>query len=124
MVIPQLTIPLVIAIHDVDFKSTGILRTHLGDFMDLATEASAESRSAVADNDTTSSSHWSRFGTPRSVAEVSQPSWPTRSPRRWAPREALHSYIKAKQIPVVKIGQRTLIRFADLSEFLDRRLVV
>lgn len=38
-------------------------------------------------------------------------------------RSTLYTYIKAKQIPVVKIGQRTLIRFVDLSEFLDQRLV-
>ena len=38
-------------------------------------------------------------------------------------RSTLYTYIKAKQLPVVKIGQRTLIRFVDLSEFLDQRLV-
>ena len=38
-------------------------------------------------------------------------------------RSTLYTYIKAKQLPVVKIGQRTLIRFVDLSEFLNQRLV-
>ena len=38
-------------------------------------------------------------------------------------RSTLYTYIKAKQIPVVTIGPRTLIRFVDLSEFLDHRLV-
>jgi excisionase family DNA binding protein len=37
-------------------------------------------------------------------------------------RSTLYTYIKAKQLPVVKIGQRTLIRLVDLSEFLDQHL--
>lgn len=38
-------------------------------------------------------------------------------------RSTLYTLIKAKQLPIVKIGQRTLIRYADLSEFLVQRLV-
>lgn len=38
-------------------------------------------------------------------------------------RSTLYTYIKAKQLPVVKIGQRTLIRYVDLSEFLEQWLV-
>lgn len=38
-------------------------------------------------------------------------------------RSTLYTFIKAKQLPVVKIGQRTLIRSVDLSEFINQRLV-
>ena len=38
-------------------------------------------------------------------------------------RSSLYTFIKGKELPVVKIGQRTLIRHVDLSEFLDQRLV-
>ena len=38
-------------------------------------------------------------------------------------RSTLYTFIKTKQLPVVKIGQRTLIRHVDLSEFLDQRVV-
>jgi excisionase family DNA binding protein len=38
-------------------------------------------------------------------------------------RSTLYTYIKAKQLPVVKIGHRTLIRSMDLSEFINQRLV-
>ena len=38
-------------------------------------------------------------------------------------RSTLYTFIKSKQLPVVKIGQRTLIRSADLSEFINQRLV-
>lgn len=38
-------------------------------------------------------------------------------------RSTLYTFIKSKEIPVVKIGQRTLIRHVDLSEFLDQRRV-
>lgn len=38
-------------------------------------------------------------------------------------RSTLYTLIKAKELPIVKIGQRTLIRHADLSEFLVQRLV-
>jgi excisionase family DNA binding protein len=38
-------------------------------------------------------------------------------------RSTLYTFIKSKQLPVVKIGQRTLIRSVDLSEFINQRLV-
>ena len=38
-------------------------------------------------------------------------------------RSTLYTLIKAKTLPVVKIGHRTLIRHVDLVQLLDQRLV-
>ena len=38
-------------------------------------------------------------------------------------RRTLYRYISDKTLPIVKIGQRTLIRSSDLATFIDQRLV-
>ena len=38
-------------------------------------------------------------------------------------RRTLYRYISNKALPIVKIGQRTLIRHSDLATFIDQRLV-
>ena len=38
-------------------------------------------------------------------------------------RRTLYRYISNKSLPIVKVGQRTLIRTADLVSFIDQRLV-
>lgn len=38
-------------------------------------------------------------------------------------RASLYEHIKAKVLPIVKVGRRTLIRAEDLKSFIDERLV-
>lgn len=38
-------------------------------------------------------------------------------------RRTLYRFISNKALPIVKVGQRTLIRHVDLSLFIDQRLV-
>ena len=38
-------------------------------------------------------------------------------------RSVLYTYIKSRQLPIVKVGQHTLIRHTDLVQFLDDRLI-
>lgn len=37
-------------------------------------------------------------------------------------RSALYTFIQSKALPIVKIGNRTLIRHVDLQQFVDDRV--